>query len=181
MQRPDIHYGCVHLEPSGEDLYPIAGFQGGRSGRTCGWWHIQECKVSLLSSLFPPLSLSHLLIGHNTPLPFRRHPLRHRSISFHAHARLDTRALRPLRIAFQLEGIRVVAISMARAIRASIHVFLVAAILMYIFSVLGVDLMAGLFDGCYSGSYTGWNILNPYYVVADNQSINRTWWDISRL
>lgn len=81
------------------------------------------------------------------------------------------RALRPLRFASQLEGIRSVAKFMALAIPATSEVFLVATLLFYIFSVLGVDLMSGLFFGCYSGS----TLLNPYYLVAEDESINQTW------
>ena len=70
-----------------------------------------------------------------------------------------------------MDGIRVVVMAMAESIPAIGEVLLVGALFYYIFSVLGVNLMSGLFLGCYSSG----NILDPYYLVADGESINRTW------
>ena len=81
------------------------------------------------------------------------------------------RALRPLRISTWMDGVRTVAAAMARAIPAIGEVLLVASLFYYIFSVLGVNLMSGLFFGCYSSD----NLLDPYYLVAEGSSINRTW------
>ena len=84
---------------------------------------------------------------------------------------LFSRALRPLRVATRMDGIRVVVMAMAESIPAIGEVLLVGALFYYIFSVLGVNLMSGLFLGCYSSG----NILDPYYLVADGESINKTW------
>jgi hypothetical protein len=96
-----------------------------------------------------------------------------RFLTPHTCCLLHARALRPLRFVPQLDGIRAVCKFMALAIPATGEVFLVATLLFYIFSVLGVDLMQGLFFGCYSVG--DGSLLNPYNLVADNQSINRTW------
>ncbi len=37
--------------------------------------------------------------------------------------------------------------------------------------IAGVNLMYGLFNGCYSGGA----ILDPYYLVAPEANINRSW------
>ena len=81
------------------------------------------------------------------------------------------RSLRPLRVATHMDGIRAVVASMAQAIPAISEIFLVASLLYYIFAVLGVNLMSGLFMGCYSGG----SLMDPYYLVAADESINRTW------
>ena len=81
------------------------------------------------------------------------------------------RSVRPLRIASQMDGVRVVAMAMAKSIPAIGEVLLVASLFYYIFGVLGVNLMNGLFLGCYSGG----NLLDPYYLVSDGDSINRSW------
>ncbi|GAX83897.1 hypothetical protein CEUSTIGMA_g11321.t1, partial [Chlamydomonas eustigma] len=81
------------------------------------------------------------------------------------------RALRPLRIATKFDGIRVVVAAMVKSIPAVSEVFLVAALFYYIFAVLGVNLMCGLFLGCYSSG----NLLDPYYLVPPDQNINRSW------
>ena len=60
---------------------------------------------------------------------------------------------------------------MARSIPAIGEVLLVGALFYYIFGVLGVSLMSGLFLGCYSSG----SILDPYYLVAEGETINRTW------
>ena len=70
-----------------------------------------------------------------------------------------------------MEGIRVVVRAMVSAVPAIAEVLLVASLFYYIFAVLGVYLLAGKFDGCYSSS----NILDPYYLVATGESINQTW------
>ena len=74
-------------------------------------------------------------------------------------------------MATRMDGVRVVVMAMARAIPAIGEVLLVASLFYYIFSVLGVNLMSGLFFGCYSSN----SLLDPYYLVAEGSSINRTW------
>lgn len=64
-----------------------------------------------------------------------------------------------------------VAMAMAKSIPAIGEVLLVASLFYYIFGVLGVNLMGGLFQGCYSGG----SLLDPYYLVSDGDSINRSW------
>ncbi|GAX86028.1 hypothetical protein CEUSTIGMA_g13443.t1 [Chlamydomonas eustigma] len=81
------------------------------------------------------------------------------------------RALRPLRVASQLDGIRVIVMAMAKSLPAMGEIFLVGALFFYIFAVLGVNLMCGLFLGCYSQG----NLLNPAYYVGLGEGINRTW------
>jgi hypothetical protein len=81
------------------------------------------------------------------------------------------RALRPLRVATRIDGIRVVVTAMVRAIPAIGEIFLVGILFYYIFAVLGVNLMCGLFLGCYSGG----NFLDPYYLVEPGATINRSW------
>jgi len=61
--------------------------------------------------------------------------------------------------------------ALAKSIPPIGEVLLVASLFYYIFAVLGVNLMCGLFHGCYSGG----RLLDPYYLVADGDSINRTW------
>lgn len=70
-----------------------------------------------------------------------------------------------------MDGVRVVAMAMAKSIPAVGEVLLVASLFYYIFGVLGVNLMDGLFLGCYFGG----NLLDPYYLVSDGDSINRSW------
>ena len=70
-----------------------------------------------------------------------------------------------------MDGVRVVAMAMAVSIPAIGEVLLVAGLFYYIFGVLGVNLMNGLFLGCYSSG----SILDPYYLVADGETINKTW------
>ena len=65
--------------------------------------------------------------------------------------------------------------AMITAIPAIGEVLLVAALFYYIFGVLGVNLMSGLFLGCYSSG----NWLDPYYLVAPENNINRSWWALS--
>ncbi|GAX76997.1 hypothetical protein CEUSTIGMA_g4444.t1 [Chlamydomonas eustigma] len=84
------------------------------------------------------------------------------------------RALRPLRAARNLDGIRVVVMSMVKSIPAISDVILVAALFYYIFAVLGLNLMCGLYLGCYSGGV----LLDPYYLVPPDQNINRSWCEI---
>jgi hypothetical protein len=71
-----------------------------------------------------------------------------------------------------MDGIRVVVMAMAESIPAIGEVLLVGALFYYIFSVLGVNLMSGLFLGCYSSG----SILDPYYLVENGATINKTWW-----
>jgi hypothetical protein len=85
------------------------------------------------------------------------------------------RALRPLRVATKVDGIRVVVTAMVKCIPAVSEVFLVAVLFYYIFAVLGLNLMCGLFLGCYSSG----NLLDPYYLVPPDQNINKSWWDLS--
>ena len=47
---------------------------------------------------------------------------------------------------------------------------MVGALFYFIFAVLGVNILMGRFDGCYSSG----EILDPYYLVP-NGNINRTW------
>ncbi|GAX82517.1 hypothetical protein CEUSTIGMA_g9944.t1 [Chlamydomonas eustigma] len=81
------------------------------------------------------------------------------------------RALRPLRVATQLDGIRVVVMAMVKSLPAVGEIFLVGALFFYIFAVLGVNLMCGLFFGCYSNG----NLLNPAYYKGLGEGINKTW------
>ena len=81
------------------------------------------------------------------------------------------RALRPLRAARAMDGIRVVVAAMVYAIPGISEIFLVASIFYYIFAVLGVNLMMGQFDGCASGG----SFLVPDYLIPDG-NINRTWY-----
>lgn len=81
------------------------------------------------------------------------------------------RALRPIRIATKLDGVRVVVTAMASAIPAVGEVLMVGALFYYIFAVLGVNILMGKFNGCYSSG----NILDPYYLVPKGETINRTW------
>ncbi len=60
---------------------------------------------------------------------------------------------------------------MAAAIPAVSEVLLVALLFYYIFAVLGVNLLCGLFLGCYSWG----ELLDPYYLVTPDNNINRTW------
>lgn len=71
-----------------------------------------------------------------------------------------------------MDGVRVVVVAMITAIPAIGEVLLVAALFYYIFGVLGVNLMDGLFLGCYSSG----SLLDPYYLVATDDNINRSWW-----
>ena len=70
-----------------------------------------------------------------------------------------------------MDGARVVAMALAKSIPAIGEVLLVASLFYYIFAVLGVSLMGGLFHGCYSGG----TLLDPYYLVATGSSINQSW------
>ncbi len=62
---------------------------------------------------------------------------------------------------------------MVKAIPAIGEVFLVASLFYYIFAVLGVNLMVGLFQGCIPQG--GGNFLDPYYLVLPEDNINRSW------
>ncbi len=74
-----------------------------------------------------------------------------------------------------MDGVRVVVMAMMKAIPAIGEVILVAALFYYIFAVLGVNLMSGLFYNCYdtTGSWSG--PLDPYYLVPNGQNINKSW------
>jgi hypothetical protein len=60
--------------------------------------------------------------------------------------------------------------AMVSAVPAISQVLLVAFIFYYMFAVMGVYLLAGKFDGCYSDG----NILDPYYLVPSG-NINKSW------
>ena len=75
-----------------------------------------------------------------------------------------------------MDGIRAVVSAMALAIPAISEIFLVSALIYYIFAVLGVNLMSGLFLGCYSSGY----LQDPYYLLAPDNNINRSWWVAGR-
>ena len=81
------------------------------------------------------------------------------------------RALRPLRAASHMDGIRVIVMAMVTALPAIAEILLVAFVFYYIFAVLGVNLMMGQFDGCSSGG----SLLDPAYLVSQGSSINKTW------
>jgi hypothetical protein len=72
-----------------------------------------------------------------------------------------------------LDGIRVVVTAMVKSLPAVGEIFLVGALFFYIFAVLGLNLMCGLFLGCYDSSGT---LLNPAYYVGLEDGINRTWY-----
>ena len=69
-----------------------------------------------------------------------------------------------------MDGIRVVVMAMVTAIPTIAEILLVASIFYYIFAVLGVNLMMGQFDGCFSGG----SLLDPAYLVREG-NINRSW------
>ncbi|KAG1653438.1 hypothetical protein FOA52_010471 [Chlamydomonas sp. UWO 241] len=80
------------------------------------------------------------------------------------------RALRPVRAAAQIEGIRVVVLAMFLAAPAVAEVMLVATLFYFIFAVLGVELFMGKFFLCSSDG----NQLDPYYLLSSG-NINKTW------
>ena len=72
--------------------------------------------------------IAHLYLLHHLPSPNNCRALR---------------ALRPLRIATQLDGIRVIVLAIVLAFPAVMEVILVASLFYFIFAVLGVNLLAG--------------------------------------
>jgi len=80
------------------------------------------------------------------------------------------RALRPIRVAARIEGIRVVVVALGLTLPAVSEVILVASLFYFIFAVLGVELFMGKFFLCSSDGEQ----LNPYYLVPSG-NINRTW------
>ncbi len=115
------------------------------------WWYRDITSPPLPS---PPLN--------SPPLPTPLDP----SVPPRPH----NRALRPVRIAARLEGVRVVVLAIFMAAPAVAEVFLVASLFYFIFGVLGVNLFAGKFFMCTSqGSW-----LNPYYLVPEG-NINSSW------
>lgn len=84
------------------------------------------------------------------------------------------RALRPLRAASRLQGIKVVVTAVLAAIPAMGDVLLVGLLFYFIFAVLAVNLLIGKMFYCTDEQG---NVLDPYYLVQAGDNINKTWWD----
>ena len=82
------------------------------------------------------------------------------------------RALRPIRAARKLRGVRVVVRAIAKAIPAVGDVLLVGTLFYFIFGVLAVNLLQGQLFSCVDKSNQ--KVLDPYYLVAAD-SIDVNW------
>ncbi|GFH11377.1 EF-hand domain-containing protein [Haematococcus lacustris] len=83
-------------------------------------------------------------------------------------------ALRPLRAASRLEGIRIVVSAMLKAVPALGDILLVGLLFYFIFAVLFVNLLMGSMFAC-SDSSGGGDALDARYLLPDGAHLNRTW------
>lgn len=89
------------------------------------------------------------------------------------------RALRSMKVATKLDGMRAVVRSMGLAIPAVLEVLLVASLFYFIFSILGVNLLGGKLFFCAQVTPgqppQPSQYMDPHYFLANGMNINSSW------
>ena len=87
---------------------------------------------------------------------------------------MPLRALRPIKIAARVTGVRVVVSAIISAMPAVGEILMVALLFYYIFGVLSVNLLGGILFYCRTSSSLTFPFLDPYYLTASG-NINKSW------